>query len=61
MTILYELEILSDSKEEIDRLLEAGFMYPIHNLEWFSPIVVILKKVGTYGKVKIRYAKTSKS
>ena len=40
-------------KEEIDRLLEAGFMYPIYNLEWFSPIVVILKKVGTYVKVKI--------
>jgi hypothetical protein len=27
-------------KEEIDRLLEAGFIYPVNNSEWVSPIVV---------------------
>ena len=39
--------------EEIDRLLEAGFIYPVHNSEWISPIVVVPKKVGADGKVKI--------
>ena len=41
-------------KEEIDRLLEAGFIYPVSNSEWVSPIVVVPKKVGADGKVKIR-------
>ena len=40
-------------KEDIDRLLEAGFIYPIVNSEWVSPIVVVPKKVGADGKVKI--------
>ena len=41
-------------KEEIDRLSEAGFIYPVNNSEWVSPIVVVPKKVGADGKVKIR-------
>ena len=41
-------------KEEIDRLLEAGFIYPVSNSKWVSPILVIPKKVGADGKVKIR-------
>lgn len=41
-------------KEEIDRLLEAGFIYPVNNSEWVSPIVVVPKKTGADGKVKIR-------
>jgi disulfide oxidoreductase YuzD len=41
-------------KEEIDRLLEAGFIYPVNNSEWVSPVVVVPKKVGADGKVKIR-------
>ena len=41
-------------KDEIDRLLEVGFIYPIKNSEWVSPIVVVPKKVGADGKVKIR-------
>ena len=40
-------------KEEIDRLLEAGFIYPVNNSKWVSPIVVIPKKVGADGKIKI--------
>ena len=40
-------------KKEIDRLLEARFIYPVNNLEWVSPIVVVLEKVGVDGKVKI--------
>ena len=41
-------------KEDIDRLLEAGFIYPVVNSEWVSPIVVVPKKVGADGKTKIR-------
>ena len=41
-------------KEDIDQLLEAGFIYPVVNLEWVSPIVVVPKKAGADGKLKIR-------
>ena len=41
-------------KEDIDRLLEARFIYPVVNSEWVLPIVVIPKKVGADGKAKIR-------
>ena len=41
-------------KEDIDQLLEAGFFYPVVNLEWVSPIVVVPKKAGANGKLKIR-------
>ena len=41
-------------KDEIDKLMEAGFIYPVDNSEWVSPIVVVPKKVGADGKVKIR-------
>ena len=41
-------------KEDIDRLLEAGFIYPVVNSEWVSPIIVVPKKVGADGKTKIR-------
>ena len=41
-------------KEEIDRLLEAGFIYPVSNTEWVSSIVVVPKKVRVDEKVKIR-------
>ena len=41
-------------KEEIDSLLKARFIYPVCNSEWVSPIVVVPKKVGADGKVKIR-------
>ena len=41
-------------KKDIDRLLEARFIYPVVNSEWVSPIVVVPKKVEADGKVKIR-------
>jgi hypothetical protein len=41
-------------KEELDKLLEAGFIYPVNNSEWVSPIVIVPKKVGPDGKTKIR-------
>ena len=33
-------------KEEIDKLLECGFIYPVPHSEWVSPIVVVPKKNG---------------
>ena len=40
-------------KEDIDQLLEAGFIYPVVNSEWVSPIVVVSKKAGADGKLKL--------
>ena len=31
-------------KEEIQKLLEASFIYPILDSEWVSPLVIIPKK-----------------
>jgi transposase InsO family protein len=33
-------------KEEIDKLLEIGFIYPVPFSEWVSPIVIVPKKNG---------------
>jgi hypothetical protein len=33
-------------KEEIDKLLECGFIYPVPYSEWVSPIIVVPKKNG---------------
>jgi hypothetical protein len=33
-------------KEEIDKLLECGFIYLVPYSEWVSPIVVVPKKNG---------------
>ncbi|CAM6094007.1 unnamed protein product [Calypogeia fissa] len=41
-------------KEELDRLLSAGIIYPMLNSEWVSPIVVVPKKKGPDGKTKIQ-------
>ena len=32
-------------KEEIQKLLNVGFIYPISNIKWVSPLVVVPKKV----------------
>ena len=31
-------------KEEIDKLLDARFIYEIEHIEWVSPIVIVMKK-----------------
>ena len=33
-------------KEEIEKLLEIGFIYPVPYSEWVSPIVIVPKKNG---------------
>ena len=35
-------------KEEIQKLLEAGFIYPISDSEWVSPLVIVPKKNGKW-------------
>lgn len=40
-------------KEEIDKFLAADFIYPVPHSEWVSPIVIVPKKVGVDGVVKI--------
>ncbi len=33
-------------KEELDKLLEAGFIRPVEIIEWVSPMVLALTKNG---------------
>lgn len=33
-------------KDEIDNLLRVGFIKPVHEATWLSPIVIVLKKNG---------------
>ena len=33
-------------KEEINKLLDAGFIYEIEHTQWVSPIVIVMKKNG---------------
>jgi len=33
-------------KEELDKLLEVGFIKPVETTEWVSPVVLTLKKNG---------------
>ena len=35
-------------KEELQKLLDAGFIYPMSNSEWVSPLVLVPKKNGKW-------------
>ena len=35
-------------KEEVDKLLSAGFIYPVDTAKWVSPVVVTPKKDGRW-------------
>ncbi|CAM6094486.1 unnamed protein product [Calypogeia fissa] len=39
-------------KEEIDKLLEADFIYTVVTSDWVSPVVIVPKKVGIDGQPK---------
>jgi hypothetical protein len=41
-------------KKELNKLLDAGFIYPVLSSEWVSPIVVAPKPPGLKGELKIR-------
>ena len=40
---------------EVKKLLEAGFIYPVEDSEWVSPVVVIPKKNGKWWRVCVDY------
>ena len=42
----YNENFANKIKEEIDKLLDAKFIYEIEHIEWVSPIVVVPKKNG---------------
>jgi len=35
-------------KEELQKLLDAGFIYPMSDNEWVSPLVLVPKKNGKW-------------
>jgi hypothetical protein len=46
-------------KEELDKLLEAGFIRPVETTEWVSPMVLALKKNGKL-RVCVKYKALNK-
>ena len=36
-------------KSELQKLLNVGFIYPISDSQWVSPLVVVPKKMGSGG------------
>jgi hypothetical protein len=50
LNLKYSLKV----KEELETLLETGFIYPVKHSEWVSPIVIVPKKVGADGVEKIQ-------
>jgi hypothetical protein len=43
---IYKDEVLADVKKEIERLLDANFIWPCRYAEWISNIVPVYKKNG---------------
>ena len=46
-------------KEELQKLLDAGFVYPISDSEWVSPLVLVLKKNGKW-RICVDYRELNK-
>ena len=47
-------------KEEIQKLLEVGFIYPISDSEWVSPLVIVPKKNENW-RVCVDYRELNKA
>jgi hypothetical protein len=35
-------------KEELQKMIDEGFIYPIYNFEWVSPLVIVPKNNGIW-------------
>ncbi len=42
MNLNYALKV----GEDLDKVLDIGFIYPIETTQWLSPLVIVLKKNG---------------
>jgi len=47
-------------KEELQKLLDAGFIYPVSNTEWVSHLVLVPKKNGKW-RIFFNYTKLNKA
>ena len=47
-------------KEELQKLLDAGFIYPISDSEWVSPLVLVPKKNGKW-RICVYYKELNKA
>ena len=47
-------------KEELQKLLDAGFIYPISDSEWVSPLVLVPKKNGKW-RIYVDYRELNKA
>ena len=47
-------------KEELQKLLDGGFIYPISNSEWVSPLLLVPKKKGKW-RIFVDYRELNKA
>ena len=48
-------------KEELQKLLTVGFIYPISNSKWVSPLVVVPKKVTGKWRICVDFRELKKA